>query len=178
MVSLDPSSLDGVLAGIVAVGRATGTEELAATAVGELRGRLARVRSAVAGRRRPATVALEWGDRPCNAGHWVPEMIELAGGAALLASRGMPSKRITWEDVADAAPEAVVFMPCGYDLDGALAQVPQLLERPELAPVPAVVAAGASGNCSRPVATVEALAAVLHGGCGAEVAPGAIARVR
>jgi len=182
VVSLDPSNLDDVLRDIVTVGRATGTEVRAGAVVDELRARLQRVREVVEGRGRPRTVALEWGDPPYNAGHWVPQMIEIAGGDALLAAAGVPSTRIGWEEVGGAAADVVVFMPCGYDLEGAMAQVPALLERPELDHVPAVFAAGANGYFSRPgprlVDGVEALAAALHGDCGIAAAPGTLARVR
>jgi len=85
-----------------------------------LRRRLAAVERAVAGLRRPRTFALEWGDPPFNAGHWIPGMIEVAGGENLLGSPGVPSVRVPWERIGAAAPEVVVFMPCGYDLAAAL----------------------------------------------------------
>ncbi|MBO0691332.1 MAG: cobalamin-binding protein [Acidimicrobiaceae bacterium] len=182
VVSLDPSSVDDVLHDVVTVGKATGTETLAEEIAARLRERLAHVGDLTAARQRPRTFALEWGDPPFNAGHWVPEMIELAGGEALLAARGVPSTRVTWEEIANTEPEIVVFMPCGYDLDGALAQVPQLLERPEIAGARAVFAAGANGYYSRPgprlVDGTEALAWAFHGEIGLTAASGTLARVR
>jgi iron complex transport system substrate-binding protein len=182
VVSLDPSSLEEVLRDVVSVGRATGTQRRAEEIASRLRRRLARVEAAVAGRGRPRVFALEWADPPFSGGHWVPEMIELAGGQALGSARGLPSRRITWEEVARAEPEVLVFMPCGYDLDGARSQVPELLERPELAEVASVYAAGANGYFSRPgprlVDGVEALAWALHEDCGITAAPGTLARVR
>lgn len=182
VVSLDPSSLDDVLRDVVTVGKVTGREALAEEIAERLRQRLGRVRDLTAGRPRPRAFALEWGDPPFNAGHWVPEMVELAGGEALLASPGLPSTRVTWEEIAGAEPEIVVFMPCGYDLDGALAQVPPLLQRPEIAGARAVFAAGANGYYSRPgprlVDGVEALAWAFHGEVGLTAASGTLARVR
>ena len=114
---MDPSSLGDVLDCISEVGTATGTERAGTALVDSLRDRLQAVRDTVAGRARPRTFALEWSDPPFNGGHWVPEMIELAGGEAVLASRGTPSVRVSWEQIVSASPEVVVFMPCGYDLE-------------------------------------------------------------
>lgn len=168
VVSLDPSSLDEVLGCIITVAKATGTEPHAYELVSELEGRLERVRQAVAGLPRPRTLALEWGDPPYNAGHWVPEMIEVAGGEALLASRGVPSTRLAWPDIAASSPETVVFMPCGYDLDAARAEAPRVATRAELAHATRFAAVNASAYFSRPgprlVDGVEALASLLHPG--------------
>jgi iron complex transport system substrate-binding protein len=182
VISLDPSSLEEVLGDLVTVGKATGTEQRAAEIVDDLHRRLARVRAGVEGAARPRAFALEWGDPPYNSGHWVPEMIELAGGEALIASRGVPSVRITWEEIADADPEVVVFMPCGYDLEGASNEAAGLLERRELAGVRAFYAVAANSFFSRPgprlVDGVEALASVLHEECAFDAKPEVIARLR
>jgi iron complex transport system substrate-binding protein len=168
VVSLDPSSLDEVLDCIVIVGKATGTEPTADRLVHELQRRLERVREAVSGRPRARTLALEWGDPPYNGGHWVPEMIEVAGGEAVLASRGVPSTRLAWPDIAESRPETVVFMPCGYDLDAACAEAPRVAARAELRHATRFAAANASAYFSRPgprlVDGVEALASLLHPG--------------
>lgn len=168
VISLDPSSLDEVLDGIVTVGKATGTEPRAYEIVGALRSRLERVSVAVAGRPRPRTLALEWGDPPYNAGHWVPEMIEVAGGEAVLASAGVPSTRLAWSDIAASKPDAVVFMPCGYDLAAAGQEAPRVAARAELGHTALFASANASAYFSRPgprlVDGVEALASVLHPG--------------
>ncbi|HWD25058.1 MAG TPA: cobalamin-binding protein [Acidimicrobiales bacterium] len=182
VISLDPSSLDEVLGDILTIGKATGTEQRAVEIVEDLHRRLDRVRTAVEGAERPRTFALEWGDPPYNGGHWVPEMIELAGGEALIASRGVPSVRITWEEIAEADPEVVVFMPCGYGLEAACEEAVGLLERPELAGAHAFCAVAANSFFSRPgprlVDGVEALASVLHQERGLPPKPDAIARLR
>lgn len=168
VVSLDPSSLDDVLACLVTVGRATGTEERALGAVEDLRRRLEKVEGAVRGLPRERTFALEWSDPPFNGGHWVPSMIDLAGAEAVLGSWGTPSVRVTWDDIAAAAPEVVVFMPCGYNLDQAALEGRSLLDRPELASARAIYAVDASSFFSRPgprlVDGVEILASALHPG--------------
>jgi iron complex transport system substrate-binding protein len=168
VVSLDPSSLAEVLDCVARVGEVTGTARRAHEVVATLGERLEAIRTAVAGRPRPRTFALEWSDPPFNAGHWVPDMIDAAGGEVVLGSRGTPSVRISWEQVAAEAPEIVVFMPCGYGLAEAVAEGWGLLTRPELAEVSTVVAVDASGYFSRPgprlVDGVEILAGALHPG--------------
>jgi iron complex transport system substrate-binding protein len=169
VISLDPSSLDEALDGVLQVGKAAGVPERAEEVVAGLRERLARVRAAVEGLERPRVFALEWGDPPINGGHWVPEMLQVAGAEAVLACPGGPSVRVTWAQIRAAAPQVVVFMPCGYGLQAAVEEARRiLLGRPELAGVEAIVAVDASAYCSRPgprlVDGVEILAAALHPG--------------
>ena len=181
VLSMDPSSLSEVLDCVLSVGTATGTEDAAATLVESLRDRLRSVSDAVAGRTRPRTFALEWSDPPFNGGHWVPEMIEFAGGEAVLTNRGTPSVRVTWEQIAAASPETVVFMPCGYDLEGAVTEATGLLDRPELSAA-AFFAVDASSHFSRPgprlVDGVEILASALQPDAVPESAPGTVRRLR
>jgi iron complex transport system substrate-binding protein len=169
VISLDPSSLDEVLEGVLQVGKAAGVEQRAQEVVAGLRERLASIQAAVAGLERPRVFALEWGDPPFNGGHWVPEMLQVAGAEALLACPGTPSVRVTWDQIAAIAPQVVVFMPCGYGLRAAVEEARRtLLGRLELAGVEAIVAVDASAYCSRPgprlVDGVEILAAALHPG--------------
>lgn len=178
VVSLDPSSLSDVLANIEAVGRATGTEALAKEVVGSLAARLDAVAAQVANEPKLRALALEWGDPPYSAGHWVPEMLERSGAEALLGRPGEYSRRLSWEEVAGARPEAVVFMPCGYGLEAACAEGKELVGRPEVAGAKMFFAANSGGYFSRPgprlVEGVEALARAFHGG--GEV-PGVLARL-
>jgi len=169
VVSLDPSSLGEVLDGVLQVGKAAGVPERAEEVVAGLRERLARVQGMVEGLERPRVFALEWGDPPFCGGHWVPEMLQLAGSEPVLACPGAPSVRVTWAQIQAVAPQVVVFMPCGYDLRAAVEEARRiLLARPELAGVEAIVAVDASAYCSRPgprlVDGVEILAAALHPG--------------
>jgi iron complex transport system substrate-binding protein len=162
-------ALDEVLDGVLEVGKAAGVQERAEEVVAGLRERLARVQAAVEGLERPRVFALEWGDPPFNGGHWVPEMLQVAGAEALLASPGAPSVRVSWAQIEAAAPQVVVFMPCGYGLQAAVEEATgSLLGRPELAGVEAIVAVDASAYCSRPgprlVDGAEILAAALHPG--------------
>src|SRR2546421_163144 len=95
----------------------------------EAAARIARVQDAVAGADRPRVAALEWLDPPYVGGHWVPQMIELAGGEDPLGFPGEKSRVATWEEIAAAEPEIVVSMPCGYDAERAARETDDYAER-------------------------------------------------
>jgi len=182
VLSLDPSSLDDVLDCVRQVGDVTGTSRSARELVASLRDRLMGVEEAVAGRPRPKTFALEWSDPPFNGGHWIPDMIERAGGDPVLGCRGAPSVGVEWGRIGAAAPDVVVFMPCGYGLDDACQEARGLLSRPELDSARAVFAVDANAYFSRPgprlVDGVELLASALHPGTVMPQVADGIARVR
>lgn len=168
VLTIDPHTLDEVLASIETLGRATGHEETAAALVREQRERLAAVCDRVAGRPRPRVMFLEWTDPPFAPGHWVPEMIDAAGGEPLLGTPGAKSRRVTWEAVHTAVPDVVVAAPCGYDREGSQALADELVASgivPDGVPVHAV---DANASWARPgtrlVDGVEELAALLHPG--------------
>ncbi len=172
VLSVEPTTLDEILDSIVTVGRATGRTATAQAVVSALRRRLEWIEQRLGPvGQRPRVVCLEWLAPPIVAGHWVPEMVERAGGYDALGVAGKPSFTVTWDDVAAAAPDALVLMPCGYDLAGTQALGRELLSDPTLRQVPAVVggavwAVDASSYFSRPgprvVRGVEILAALLH----------------
>jgi iron complex transport system substrate-binding protein len=171
VISLDPHSVDDVLASIRTVGDALGASTAAQGLVHDLRTRTDRVRQAVDGAPRPTVLGLEWGDPPWGAGHWVPEMIRIAGGQPVLANEGVDSQRISWDDIAVAAPDVTVFMPCSYGLDGALEQAHDLFAHPEFVTTPAarhgrVFATDAERYFSRSgpriVDGIELLAGLVH----------------
>ena len=163
VISLDPRSLDDVLATILTVGRRAGARPQAERLVAGLRERLAAVAGRVAGRRPPAVAVIEWVDPPFTAGHWVPDLVTAAGGRPVAACPGDRSVETTWEQITAAGPEAVVVAPCGFHLEGAAAQA-ELAAR-QLPGIP-VWAIDADGLVVRPgprlVDGVEALAAILH----------------
>ena len=150
VVSLDPHRLDEVIGCIETVGGVTGTAERAEEVSSALRGRIECVRAATGGRPRPRVLALEWSDPPFSAGHWVPDMVEAAGGTSLLADPGDRSRRLSWSEVAEVGADIVVFMPCGFDLQGAVDQAAPLLKRAELSGAGAFWAVDANGYFSRP----------------------------
>ncbi|MDQ3947248.1 MAG: cobalamin-binding protein [Actinomycetota bacterium] len=172
VVSLDPHSLDDILVGITEVGRRAGAAERAAEVVDGLRTRIAAVDEAARGLPPVPTVTLEWLDPPFAGGHWVPEMVERAGGEHLLVAAGEPSRRVSWDDVGATRPEVVVAMQCGYHLAAARAEAAAVLpDRPAVAESPAgkagrVFAVDANGYFSRSgprvVDGLEALAWALH----------------
>jgi iron complex transport system substrate-binding protein len=171
VVSLDPQRLGDVLADIRRLGELTGKANQAEALVSDLESRLERVRTRVDGLPRPKVLALEWLDPPFAGGHWVPEMIEWAGGVDAVGTPGGRSPRMTWDEVAVADPDVIVVMPCGFDEEGAKAQIAAIADRPEWRRLRAVRGAqvhpvDANGHFSRPgprlVDGIEVLAALLH----------------
>jgi len=117
IVSLTPNCLTDVLDDVARVGEATGQHLTAERLVRELKQRISIVRERAAQlSARPRTACLEWFDPIYAAGHWVPEMIELAGGHDVLGQKGKPSEKIQWKQVVELAPEVIVLMPCGFDV--------------------------------------------------------------
>jgi len=122
VVTLNPHSLADVCADIRTVGEATARVEQADALVAEFERDIAIVARSVAGLDRPRVLCLEWLDPLYVAGHWVPEMVERAGGVDVLGHQGKPSFRVDWETVHAAQPEVIVIMPCGYTLAAAEAE--------------------------------------------------------
>lgn len=116
VLSLRPQCLEDVWQDIVTVGEATGCEMEAVKLVAELKGRVTRVRTLAArsASGRPRVLCLEWLSPPFIGGHWVPEMVALAGGEDVLGKEGVPSYRASWEQVIGSRPDVILFMPCGY----------------------------------------------------------------
>jgi iron complex transport system substrate-binding protein len=170
VLTIDPHTLEEVFTSIETLGKATGHEPEAAALIAGQRGRLGAVRDRVAGLPRPRVMLLEWTDPPYAPGHWVPEMIEAAGGEPLLGTTGARSVRVTWEAVHAAAPDLVVAAPCGYDLAGARRLADELVAAGSLpagVPVHAVAANAAwAGPGTRLVDGVAVLASLHHPGQG------------
>ncbi len=168
VLTLDPMTLDQVLGSIDAVGRATGCEQAAAELVTALRRRLALVNRAVADRPRPRVAVLEWTDPPYSSGHWVPDMVEAAGGSSVLGRSGTRSAPVGWDEVAAARPDLVVVAPCGFRLDGARSLARSVVDAGHLPAGIPVWAVDADAAFVRPgprlVDGVEALAAMIHPG--------------
>jgi iron complex transport system substrate-binding protein len=162
----DPTTLGDVLEDVDRLGTAARIEDRGAEKRRELEDRLEAVRSAVAGASRPRVLALEWLDPPFLGGHWVPEMIALAGGVDVVGRPGQKSPQVEWDDLAGLDPDVVVAMPCGWYLDDSRAQA--LEHRGRLVSLGAerVFAVDAASTFSRPgprlVDGVELLAHLLH----------------
>lgn len=166
VLTIDPHTMEEVFDSIGALGLATGHLDEATALVASLRARLEAVRQRVAGRRRPRVMLLEWTDPPYAPGHWVPGMIEAAGGLALLGKPGARSERVPWDAVHEAAPEVIVVAPCGYDRHGASALADELVASGALPLGVPVHAVDANAAWARPgtrlVDGVEELALLLH----------------
>jgi iron complex transport system substrate-binding protein len=121
VLSLDAHTLADVLDSIASVGRAAGVPERAAALVAALRERVDRVRREVAGLACPRVLAIEWLDPPFVPGHWVPEMIEVAGGSNLAGRTGERSQQTSWEALEGLDPDVLIVMPCGYGLAASIA---------------------------------------------------------
>ena len=116
VASFEPRTVDEILDSIVEVARLAGVPERGETIVAGLRARLDDMAQPANDAPRPRVLCLEWLDPPMVGGHWVPEMVRLAGGVDVLGPEGQPSVRVSWEEIALAEPDVVVLMPCGYDL--------------------------------------------------------------
>ena len=163
VLTLDPYSLAEVLDSIVAVAEATGTEERGRQLVADLTRRLATVRRAVENRPRPRTAIIEWVDPPFGSGHWMPEMISIAGGEPVAAHPEMRSGPTSWDAIRAERPEVVVVAPCGFGLDAAAEQAAVVAA--EL-PGTAIWAIDGDAVIVRPgprlVDGVEVIARILH----------------
>lgn len=164
VLTVDPGTLPEVFESIVAVGAAVGRRDQAERLVAELTGRLSAVRSKVAGAPRPRALVLEWTDPPFAPGHWVPDMVESAGGFCALGAPGVRSYRIGWDDVVATGADVVVCAPCGFGLDESARLAAEIVaEVPAAVPVWAV---DANASFARPgtrlLDGVEALAGIFH----------------
>lgn len=171
IVTLNPHTLADVCADIRTVGEATGRVAQAGAVIAEFERRVADVERSVQGLSRPRVLCLEWLDPLYVAGHWVPEMVERAGGADVLGKAAQPSFRVEWETVIAAQPEVILIMPCGYGLPAAAAEFRALPLPPAWHDLPAVrdgrvFVVEASGYFSRPgprlAEGMAILAAALH----------------
>ena len=166
VLSLDPTTFEEVLGDVGRVAAAAGEPWRAESLRRGLEGRVGRVRSAVAGAERPRVVALEWLDPPFIGGHWVPEMVALAGGDDALGEPGVRSRTATWEELRAARAEVAVVMPCGLYAGEAAAQAADHAEALGGLGVSRIVAVDAASSFSRPgprlVDGVELLAHLLH----------------
>jgi iron complex transport system substrate-binding protein len=164
----DPGVLGEVLDDVTRLGAAAGIEERAGETRRGLERRLEAVRDAVAGAPRPRVLALEWLDPPFLGGHWIPEMIALAGGEDVVGRPGQKSPQVEWGDLAGLDPDVAVAMPCGYYLDDSRAQALEHRERIGALGAQRVFAVDAASTFSRPgprlVEGVELLGHLLHPG--------------
>jgi iron complex transport system substrate-binding protein len=162
----DPSTLGEVLEDVIRLGEAIGVEAEAHLVRGELEGRLATVRAAVSGASEPRVVALEWLDPPFVGGHWIPEMISIAGGEDVAGPPGLKSPEVGWGALAGLGPDVVIAMPCGWDVSESHDQAVAHWDRIAALGAGRVYAVDAASTFSRPgprlVDGVELLGHILH----------------
>lgn len=172
VVSLEPNNLRQILENISAVAEVTGRQAEADALVADLKSRIARIASATASlRESPRVFCMEWMNPPMAGGHWIPEMIRLAGGTDGLGTPGEPSTALEWGRILEFAPEILVIMPCGYKTPRSLGEVDQLASNRGFYDLPAVQSAqvyivDSPAFFSRPgpriVDGLEILARIIH----------------
>lgn len=166
VISLDPSTLGEVLTDVERLAEATEVPEPGRDLRARLEARLAAVRQRVAAGPRPRVLALEWLDPPFLGGHWVPEMIELAGGEPLLSGAGEKSREAGWDELRGTAPDVAVVMPCGYYVEDSRRQAEENAGRLAALEAGRIWVVDAASSFSRPgprlVDGVELLAHLLH----------------
>lgn len=172
IVTTDPHSLADVFEDVRGIGAVLGREERAIELVADMRTRVAAVETTASrADDRPATLVLDWLDPAMVAGHWMPEIVERAGGKPLCSEPGERSRPRSWERLHDAAPEVLIAAPCGFDIEQTAANLDDLTGRPGWENIPAVrsgraYAMDGHGYANRPgprlVDTLEAVAGLLH----------------
>jgi iron complex transport system substrate-binding protein len=170
VVNLEPRSLDEVFETIERVAKLTGVS--GENVLEGLKARIERVRQAVEGLRKPKVLVLEWIDPPFASGHWIPELVEIAGGENTVAFMHAPSREVAWERVMQSGAEIIVVAECGFGIERQKEDVRILLDRlgsehrSEERDMPEVWVCDGSQYFSRPgprlVDTVEMLAGILH----------------
>lgn len=172
IISLEPGNVEEVLQSIVTIGDATGKSDKASELVDNLNNRIDHIRT-VSGRERdkPRVFCLEWLEPPFVAGHWVPDMVEIAGGEYGLRAKGEQSIKVTWEEILDFAPHYIFVMPCGFDIDKTLNEIDSVTSNPVWHQTPAsqkghVYIVDANSYFSRPgpriVDGIEIIARTIH----------------
>lgn len=171
-MSLDPLHLGDVVEDLNRIGRATGTEAKAAEITARLTARIAAVtKRAMDADSHPSVLHVEWADPVMCGGHWVPEMVELAGGINSFGDKDTGTLKLDWNEVVASQPEVIIMMPCGFDVKRALEDMPVMTAREGWASLPAVnnnrvyvVDAGAYTSRSGPrlVTGLEIMAEMIH----------------
>ena len=166
VISLDPSSLPEVLDDLVRLADATGIGDRGERLRVDLVARLDRVRGAVARERRRRVVTLEWLAPPYAGGHWVPGMVETAGGHSVAGEPERDSRPVAWQELAAARPDVAVVMPCGLYAEEAAQQALGHRDELEALGAESIYAVDAASSFSRPgprlIEGVELLGHLLH----------------
>ena len=172
IVSLEPHDLAEVHGDILRVAEALEVPAEGAALVAAMKARADDIARAAAGApSRPRVACIEWTDPPMNAGHWIPELVDLAGGREVLGAAGKYARYLGWEELLAADPDAIIFMPCGYELERTRREARVMAARPGFAEMAAarsdrLYATDASRYFSRPgprlAESLEILSEILH----------------
>ena len=172
VLSLDPQLLADVVNDIRKVGNATGTEQKAEEIASSMFARIDAVAERAADAdTHPSVLHVEWADPLMCAGHWVPEMVDLAGGSNTFGDKDTGTFKLEWAEVLERQPEVIIMMPCGFDVKRGLQDVPILAQKEGWESLPAVknnrvyvIDAGAYTSRSGPrlVAGLEIMAEMIH----------------
>ncbi len=172
ILSLDPLHIGDVVEDLNRIGRATGTEAKATEITSRLTARIEAVteRAKDAGNH-PSVLHVEWADPVMCAGHWIPEMTEMAGGTNSFGDKDTGTLKLDWDEVVASQPEIIIMMPCGFDVKRALEDMPIMTAKPGWETLPSVknnrvyvVDAGAYTSRSGPrlVTGLEIMAEMIH----------------
>jgi iron complex transport system substrate-binding protein len=169
---LTPNSLEQIFANLLELGQATGRNTKAEEVVAAGRARLEKIAATTRNlSARPRVFCMEWLEPVYCSGHWVPEMVRIAGGVDALAREGGDSVRIAWDEVLEWKPEILIITPCGFNLEQTIEQSQQLFSYPRWSSLPAVLdgrvyAVDANSYFARPgprvVDGTELLAHLIH----------------
>lgn len=165
VISLDPRTIDDVAESVAFLGAQLGVAAKGKQVADHMLERIEKVRRAVLGRKRPRVFIAEWLDPPFASGHWIPEMVDAAGGIEVLGKPGVPSVTTSWQAVRDAQPEIVIFAPCGFDEVRAAKEAAVLVD--EFDPNWQTACVNADRFFARPAPSIadgiEQLAKIFHG---------------
>ena len=172
VLSLDPQLLGDVIRNIRMVGQATGAEEKADEIAEDMEARIEAVAARAADAdTKPSVLHVEWAEPLMCGGHWVPEMVDIAGGVNTFGDKDTGTFKLEWDDVVERQPDIIVMMPCGFDVKRGLEDVPILAGREGWKELPAVrndrvyvvdASAYTSRSGPRLVTGLEIMAEMIH----------------
>ena len=172
VISLDPQLLGDIIENVRLLGRATGAEERADEIAEDMEARIEAIKTRAADAdTSPSVLHVEWADPLMCGGHWVPEMVDLAGGSNTFGDKDTGTFKLEWDEVVERQPEVIVMMPCGFDVKRGLEDVPILSQREGWKDLPAVrndrvyvvdASAYTSRSGPRLVTGLEIMAEMIH----------------
>ena len=172
VISLDPQLLGDIIENVRLLGRSTGTERKADEIASDMRARIEAVAARAADAdTHPSVLHVEWADPLMCGGHWVPEMVDIAGGSNTFGDKDTGTFKLEWDEVVERQPDIIVMMPCGFDVKRGLQDIPILSQRDGWKDLPAVrndrvyvvdASAYTSRSGPRLVTGLEIMAEMIH----------------